>query len=347
MTFSVIVPVCNGAATLEDSVQSALEQQSYFPGKRDFYEIIIVENGSSDDSPSIADRLAARNECVSVIHKGKIGLFRARQEGIRAAKGDWIVSLDADDRLAPGALKNLYEAIEGSDNSLDLILFNAATMEEGRKLRNYPFTPGIVAAGEDKKIYMEQLCRDDSVNAMWIKAVKRSIAAFDNIDLFLNYGEDLYQTAEYLDRAVGIMYLDEILYHYRKDSVSLSSTYSEIYLEDEKKTWEMLDEKAGKWFGDQFTETISRRKALTCTIAVTKLVNSGLSMAIKKHKLCKLLEDPFYEEYRGYPLPDWAPEESVYIRKLQEATRPRQALLRESLKHNIKTRIKGRLRNGK
>ena len=352
MIFSVIVPVCNGEAFIEECVRSAAEQVNDFGDKKDIFEVIVCENGSGDSTPKLCDELAEKYDNVTTIHRGKTGLFRARQEGIKAAKGDWIVSLDGDDQMAPGALKTLYDAIEEgkrTGDDTDLILFDAAVLGQPEtKLRNYQrFTPNVVYRGEDRKIFMEQLCIDDSVNAMWTKCVKRSIAAFDNIDLFLNYGEDLYQTAQYLDRAEGILYIDKILYYYRKDAVSLSSSYSEIYLEDEKNTWQQLDKYSQKWFGDRFKEAIFERKSLTCTIAVSKLIYSNLSNKDKKYKLEKLLGDPFYREYAGKPLPKWAPEEAIYVNKMQNDKNCRQTLLMDGFKRSVKNLIKGKLRNAR
>ena len=351
MIFSIIVPVCNGEAFIEECVRSAAEQRRDFDGQQDVFEVVICENGSSDNTPKICDELAFKYDCVSTIHRGKIGLFRARQEGIRVAKGEWIVSLDGDDQLASGALRTLYDEIEkysNSEDEPDFILYDAAVLgQPDRKLRSYSFTPGKVYRGDEKRVFMEQLCIDDSVNAMWIKCVKRSIAAFDNIDLFLNYGEDLYQTAEYLDKALGVLYLDKALYYYRRDSASLSSTYSEIYLEDEKKTWQQLDKFSKKWFGEEFDETISKRKSLTCTIAVSKLIYSNLSMSDKRYKIKKLFEDTFYQEYSGCLLPEWAPEEAKFVNNLQKSRNSEQALLSHSFRHGMKKHIKGWLKNGR
>ncbi|WP_024867364.1 glycosyltransferase family 2 protein [Butyrivibrio sp. FCS014] len=362
MIFSVIVPVCNGEAFIEECVRSAAEQAADFTDLKgvcevgntsgqDIFEVIICENGSSDRTPVLCDELAARYECVTTIHRGRIGLFRARQEGIRVANGGWIVSLDGDDELAPGALRTLYDTIESckkSGTEPDLILYDAAVLgQPDKKLRSYSFTPNVVHGDGVKGPFMEQLCMDDSVNAMWIKCVRRSIAAFEDIDLFLNYGEDLYQTAKHLDEASGILYLDKVLYYYRKDSASLSSTYNESYLEDEKNTYKQLDKYSQKWFGDRFTETIAERKALTCTIAVSKLIYSDLTTADKKEKLEKLINDDFYREYSKHPLPKWAPEEALYVKKLQSTDNSVNALISNSIKHGIKKRIKGWLRNGR
>ncbi len=356
MIFSIIVPVCNAETFLEDSVMSAVSQKlpGSFEGdgESDFFEIILLENGSKDSSPEICDRLAKENRNVHALHMGRIGLYAARQQGIRRAKGDYILSLDADDRLGGDALLKLHAALDKCKNDTghdapDLIIFDAAAMGGDKKpLFDRPFDAGKIYRGDEKKVFFDKFCTDDSLNSMWTKCIKRSIADLGKTDLFLGYGEDLYQTAAYLDRAGSVMYLDEVLYEYRVDAASMSTTYSEVYLDNQKIAWEGLDEVAARWEGKSYDETISRRKSLTCTIAMTRLIYSDMSMLQKRHKLKKLLSDPFYVEYSAYPLPDWAPEEAAFVKKLQMKKSSRLALLESAFTRGVKNRIKGMVKHG-
>ncbi len=91
---SVIVPCYNGAAFLEETLRSALAQ-SYAE-----VEVVVVDDGSTDSSPEIARRFPVR-----YIRQPNRGLCEARNAGIRESKGDYLVFLDADDRLKPGAIE--------------------------------------------------------------------------------------------------------------------------------------------------------------------------------------------------------------------------------------------------
>ncbi len=351
MIFSIIVPICNGEQFLRECIDSALSQDMSFakdPEGKEAFEVILLENGSRDKSPVICDEYAAKHDNVTVIHKGRIGLYSARQMGIKAAKGDWILALDADDRLRPDALKRLYKAIEvyGRSGSVpEFILFDAASMGSAtRPLSERPFEADKIYRDQELRIFKQRLCMDDSINAMWTKCIKRDIAYLGKTDLFLNYGEDLYQTAEYLDRAKAAVYMDEILYYYREDASSLSSTYSEVYVDNQKITWGNLDEMVEKWRMGEYIDIINSRKALTCTIAITKLIYSNMSLGEKRHKLDKLHADTFYQKFFSYELPTWAPEESVYVRKLQMGKNSKAALLMDGTKSSIKNWIKGRIR---
>jgi glycosyltransferase involved in cell wall biosynthesis len=341
MIFSIIVPVCNAETFLEESVLSAVNQDIGY----DIYEIILLENGSKDDSPRICDELAGRYENVRAVHRGKTGLYGARQYGIREAKGDFILALDADDLLVPDAISRLLKSMDQcraeSGAVPDVIIFDARALRgDGRSLFERPFEAGRIYRGAEKKIFFDALCTDDSLNTMWTKCIRRTIADLGKPDIFLNYGEDLYQTAYYLDRAESVMYLDQILYEYRVDAPSMSTSYSEVYLDNQKITWSGLDEIAGKWEDGAFDDIISRRKSLTCTIAMTRLIYSDMGMKEKKHKLGKLLQDDFYREYASYPLPEWAPEEAVFVKNLQMQKDPESALLKNALVSGIKRSIK-------
>ena len=110
LLLSVIVPVYNAAATLEKCAASVLDQA---PGAA---ELILVDDGSADDSPALCDRLAAQDGRVRVIHQKNGGASAARNAGLAAAKGRYVQFVDADDWVNPG----LYDAAlppleEGAD----------------------------------------------------------------------------------------------------------------------------------------------------------------------------------------------------------------------------------------
>ncbi len=109
-TLSVIVPVFNSADTLERCVSSILSQQV------DGLELILVDDGSTDPSPALCDRLAGADDRVRVIHRANGGLSAARNSGIDAATGTWIAFVDSDDELAPDTLSaNLDLATDDVD----------------------------------------------------------------------------------------------------------------------------------------------------------------------------------------------------------------------------------------
>lgn len=113
-TLSVIVPVFNTADTLERCVSSILSQQV------DGLELILVDDGSTDSSPALCDRLSGADDRVRVIHRANGGLSAARNTGIDAATGTWIAFADSDDELAPDTLS---ANLELATDDVDLVEF--------------------------------------------------------------------------------------------------------------------------------------------------------------------------------------------------------------------------------
>ena len=100
--FSVIVPIYQVKKYLKESMESVLNQNA------DNYEIILVDDGSADGSAELCDAYAAENRHVRIIHQKNAGLSAARNTGIKAANGIYIVLLDGDDKLCTNALNSLY-----------------------------------------------------------------------------------------------------------------------------------------------------------------------------------------------------------------------------------------------
>ena len=103
---SVIIPVYNNEDTLRRSVESVLAQRV------DDCEIIIVDDGSTDNSGVIADDLSGKCDSILVIHNPNGGLSAARNCGLDAAKGEYVTFVDSDDKLMNGTLSPLMEVLD-------------------------------------------------------------------------------------------------------------------------------------------------------------------------------------------------------------------------------------------
>ena len=108
MDVSVIIPVYNKAEYLDQCLASLLQQ--------DFnsFEILCVDDGSTDDSGTICDSWAVKDQRVRVIHQENSGVTAARRKGVMQADGKYVMFVDADDGLLSGALQTMYEAIRQS-----------------------------------------------------------------------------------------------------------------------------------------------------------------------------------------------------------------------------------------
>lgn len=106
---SVIVPVYNGERYLHECIDSILNQNF-----TDF-ELILLDDGSSDNSGTICDEYAKKDKRVRVIHKDNEGINATRRRGVKEGKGVWISFCDNDDSLPTDALDNLYELTDDTD----------------------------------------------------------------------------------------------------------------------------------------------------------------------------------------------------------------------------------------
>lgn len=111
MSISVIIPVHNSSQYLDDCINSVIKQ-----AKSDT-EIILVENGSTDNTPQLCLDYVRRDERIRYIELGNVGVSVARNEGIKAACGEWIIFLDSDDLLQPFAL-SLVDNIDGFEGDI-------------------------------------------------------------------------------------------------------------------------------------------------------------------------------------------------------------------------------------
>ena len=113
-TITVIVPVYKAMATLDRCVESVVSQDV-----AGGLACILVDDGSPDDSGKLCDAWAARDPRVTVIHQDDLGVSGARNSGLAAADSEYIVFLDSDDALRPGALQAALDAQNAAPNSFD------------------------------------------------------------------------------------------------------------------------------------------------------------------------------------------------------------------------------------
>ena len=347
MTLSIVIPVYNAEKYLKECLNSI--DAMYIPAGVQI-EVLLIENGSTDSSAKLCDKYAENDGKYKSFHFWNIGAYNARREGMKKASGDYIFFADADDVMAIGtidAVVTYLKNIKGKEDEPEIILYNAAYLDERDNMMfDFPFSPGEIYKGEKKAPFYEAMCQDDSLNALWNKCIKKSLAqrvtqTDDKAERkHFNHGEDLLQTAELLDEASSIVYIDKILYYYRDNSEGLTGSFHEEYLANQADAWNAFDDYAGRWTGGQFEDIISERKTLTCTIAVKSLVFSMLSAKQKKSELERIMADPFYDKYALKSLPDWAPEEDVFIHGIMTEDKPFKKLLAFSRNYRLKTKVK-------
>ena len=213
--FSVIVPIYQVAAYVRQCVDSILSQTC-----PDF-ECILVDDGSPDNCPDICDSYGKADSRVKVIHKENGGLVSARQAGLLASRGDYIVYVDGDDWLDPHMLEWAQGILE--ETGADLAVFAACRVYADRKtLDGEPVPAGFY----DKKkmrdcLYARLLMGKDMRHVhsnLWGKAIRRETLLKPQmaVDPRISYGEDLLCTIPLYLAAKSVYFSQNPAYFYRQ-----------------------------------------------------------------------------------------------------------------------------------
>ena len=123
---SIIIPAYNSESTVERAVSSALSQ-SYAN-----IEVIVVDDGSPDRTAETVERLASKDERVKLIRKANGGVSSARNAGIRAAQGEWFITLDADDYIDSEMVEKLYRDVSLYETDVSICGFRRV-FDNGKK----------------------------------------------------------------------------------------------------------------------------------------------------------------------------------------------------------------------
>ena len=163
MKFSVIIPIYNVGQYLVPCVESVLNQTF-----SDF-EIILVDDGSSDDSPAICDKFAEMHDMIRVVHQTNAGLSCARNSGISIARGEYICFLDADDFwLNDQFLEQLSLKTTGKP---DIICFGIQKFHE----KNNTWSSPIIPRFEATRNYIPAIIRQLNKGTFSVTAPTKSI----------------------------------------------------------------------------------------------------------------------------------------------------------------------------
>lgn len=133
VSISVVIPTYNYAATLPRAVESVLGQLG--PG----HELIVIDDGSTDSTPAVVTELLGRHpNAFRATRKENGGVSSARNRGIREARGSYLVFLDADDELAPGALTALDEHLRAHPETRMVIGGHISVRPDGKRREHVP-----------------------------------------------------------------------------------------------------------------------------------------------------------------------------------------------------------------
>lgn len=230
---SIIVPIYNVEKYLRQCLDSIVNQTYYK------LEIILVDDGSTDECANICDEYAKIDHRIHVIHKKNAGLGMARNSGLEIANGDFVLYVDSDDWLENTMVEKLLIAIEQEQADFAVCGYQKQT-NTGKVLSKNPCCPTKIVFIDDEisdKVLFPILgakteARNDIDREMcvWTNMYRMSIIKDNHIKFVserVYLSEDLFYNINYIMQVKRAVFIPECLYNYRLNDVSLTNAYRE------------------------------------------------------------------------------------------------------------------------
>lgn len=212
---SIIVPIYNSARYLDRCIQSIINQTN------NDWELLLVDDGSTDKSFSICQKWALTDKRIIVLQQDNSGVSVARNLGLKRAQGDFLLLLDSDDWLSLNTIDVLID--EQMRNNADCVIFGfnqtSGNIWAPRKYLEYN---SIVDFKEDFEYHLNTELLSSSVNKLYRKELIHSLYPED-----MSFGEDLIFSLNYLESCTNIVFIKDALYqHEVYNSTSLTHTFN-------------------------------------------------------------------------------------------------------------------------
>ena len=215
-TFSIVVPVYNVEQYLEKGVNSILSQTYH-----DF-EMILVDDGSTDSSGHLCDRFAQKDQRIKVIHKSNAGVSAARNTGIEQAGGEYICFIDSDDWIENNYLQRIDEEID----DFDILFFGSVWHYEDGTSRSLCFHQSEYRNDVHEAIFhlLENNIDINYFGFTWNKVFRKDIIERYHLRFMENLAisEDEVFTLAYCNHIQSLKIIDSSLYHYLWKSQGLT-----------------------------------------------------------------------------------------------------------------------------
>lgn len=226
---TIVVPIFNGEKYIEESINSILNQ------KYKNFEILIVNDGSTDDTQKLLEQLYATNRKVKIVNTENRGVSSARNLGISLAKGEFLIFMDADDRLVKNALYLINEKL--SKNIPELLIFGFSVFNDSRRHNDTYLLENL-----EKKQEVSNNClmkcmlstKNNLLGYVWraaysVEMLKKNKIFFDER---LKISEDYLFLLESIVNSRKIIVSSDELYEYHLSESSMSNKYIPTLLKD-------------------------------------------------------------------------------------------------------------------
>lgn len=234
---SIIMPVYNSESTLKRSIESFIVQS--FP----YWELVIVNDGSTDNSLEIIRSYASKEKRIRVVNKSSGGVASARQVGMGHATGEYFIHADSDDWVEPEMLEEMVDKAksEGADIVITDYFVNYS---DGRQQL---VTQGLASSNAKDVLYA--IYNKKIFGSLWHKLIRRSICDKVNARFIegIDYCEDvLFLTQILRNSELRIVHIAKAYYHYVLTEKSLTRNISKTSFENLKRFTHLIPEMVPK-----------------------------------------------------------------------------------------------------
>ena len=237
---SVIVPVYNVEEKIERCLDS-LRNQNFAD-----FEVILVNDGSSDKSGEICEKYVSADERFKVINQKNQGVSVARNAGISIANGKYITFVDSDDYVNRDYLYCLYDAIISCNADIAMCNYYMVFLNEDDVCMKHGYSDGcILEQAEIKSVFYKHIQENDCTTgyfSLWNKIYRYNFIKENCIflDTEISFGEDMLFVMKCMEICNKIIFIEEPLYYYEMMETGLFSRYRRNLLSDVMKCYRFL-----------------------------------------------------------------------------------------------------------
>lgn len=217
VTLSIIVPVYNVVAYLEDCIESIMA------GKYQDFEVLLVDDGSTDGTSNLCDQLSKKYSVIKVFHTDNCGLSSARNLGMRIASGKYIGFVDADDYISSNMFEILVKSMNETGADMAMCGYQRCQRNETRPCFD---ETRIAVTSERVEIAQNVLCGGYGCY-VWNKLFQKRVLDQNQVVFRIDCGiaEDVYFIMDYLQHCKKAALIDAKLYYYVMNETSLMSSF--------------------------------------------------------------------------------------------------------------------------
>lgn len=230
MKISIIMPVYNAETTVSRMIDS-IRVQTFLD-----WELICVNDGSTDNSGDILDVYVRKDSRVRIFHKRNEGVAMARQMGMDKAQGEYCIHADADDWVEPTMLEDLYNKAKQDDADVVIADYFVNSKDSERICRQQPSSLFPLDILQD-------MFNNNIFGSLWHKLVRTELYRKYRVKFFagINHCEDLLIWVQLLQhQEIKVSYLPKAYYHYVANEASITRHFTRDTYDMRLRFWEKL-----------------------------------------------------------------------------------------------------------